>query len=641
MAISLSEFKRPPADNGRGVHGSATIGWKGGERGLDYWVGELQALGVKWVKLLDDQGDSLPFCQKLATVGIFPVVRILRRDPPPNDSAEPNPGHLSAKEEDTIKRLIDAGVFYFETNNEPNLATQWKNGAIPANLEEAAKLVALNWLFDARFILEAGGYPALPAISGGEEFDLIGALVSLGRQDVLLDGCWIAIHNYALNRPLIYPSDKVNQTAVGLGPNEYDAGALTTWMWWNPELGRADTPEEVNQMRVRGKNTGQTILQAHACFREHEYYDALAQKYLGRSIPILSTEGGVQVGRRDDLRYPRITPLLHADMTVALFEFMQRDAPEYYFTNMPSLLVPSPRREQDAWYGNFWERAFKNGQKINPTLPPFAVPEVSVGDILPVVAAVKQMPNITRSANAPVPLPMPTTAPMPVVIAAPPPPPSSGENIYLVQHGDTLAAIAKKFMTSVDDIADANQLFETHRIFAGQRLVIPAARSVPPPPTPPATEQIETPKPAAPPPPPPKPPAPAAFDPRLGALNVRVERVTVSAGAKYWRLVKAEYQDPTQSDGNHHIYFSLIDANGKPVAFQRVAQGWAAGHEDAFTDESGRTTIAMWASYAPDRGEVGPYSAWVDGLPSDRVVGLGLPSNLHVNFRLTWQRLVK
>jgi hypothetical protein len=49
----------------------------------------------------------------------------------------------------------------------------------------------------------------------------------------------------------------------------------------------------------------------------------------------------------------------------------------------------------------------------------------------------------------------------------------------------------------------------------------------------------------------------------------------------------------------------------------------------------------MWASFAPDRGEQGPYSAWVDGAPSDRVSGLGLPLKHHVNFRLTWKKSVK
>ena len=238
MPLSLSDFKRPPQDNGRGIHGSAATGWTGGDQGLDYWIEELQALGIKWFKVLDDNGDSLPLCQKLVAAGIFPVVRLIRHDQPPNDSPEPNPGHLDIKEEQRIKKLVDAGALYFETNNEPNLGAEWKNNAIPANAEEAAKLVALNWLFDARMILDAGGYPGLAAISVGNNMDLIGALVSLGLQSILLDGCWIAVHNYCLNHPLDYPEDQTNQLVAPVAPGDYEHGPLNKWVWWDMAQGR-------------------------------------------------------------------------------------------------------------------------------------------------------------------------------------------------------------------------------------------------------------------------------------------------------------------------------------------------------------------------------------------------------------------
>src|SRR5581483_7158084 len=95
MALSLADYRRPPQDNGRGIAGFPTAGWKG-EPSFDYWIDELQQLGVKWLRVLDDNGDSLGLCQKLVRAGIFPVVRILRRDLPPNDTPEPNPGHISA-----------------------------------------------------------------------------------------------------------------------------------------------------------------------------------------------------------------------------------------------------------------------------------------------------------------------------------------------------------------------------------------------------------------------------------------------------------------------------------------------------------------------------------------------------------------
>src|SRR5262245_33143695 len=214
MTLSLSDYQRPTQDNGRGLAGYPAANWKPGERGFDYWIAELQQLGVKWLRVMDDSGDSLALCEKLVRAGIFPVIKILRRDLPPNDSPEPNPGHISAREELTIKKLIDLGVVYFETNNEPDNPAEWKQHAVPGNTEETAKLVALNWLFDARFIIEAGGYPGLPAVSSGSQMDLLGALASLGRQDILLDGGWLGVHNFGHNRPLNFPNDRVNQNGT-------------------------------------------------------------------------------------------------------------------------------------------------------------------------------------------------------------------------------------------------------------------------------------------------------------------------------------------------------------------------------------------------------------------------------------------
>lgn len=481
MPLSLSDYKRPPQDNGRGIAGFPSAGWKGGDRGFDYWIAESQELGIKWMRVLDDNGDSLVLCEKLLRAGIFPIVRILRRDLPPNDSPEPNPGHISAREEVTLKKFIDLGVLYFETNNEPDNPAEWKQHAVPGSLEESAKLVALNWLFDARFILEAGGYPALPAVSSGSSMDLIGALASLGRQDILLEGGWIAVHNFGHNRPLNFPNDRVNQNGVALTSQEYDFGPLTEWVWWDSTLNRPNTLEEVNAMRAQRKSAGQVIVHDHAAFREYEYMDALAKKHLGRSIPIIATEGGYQVGRRTDLRYPRITPALQADLTVAMFEFMQRDAPEYYFAACPWLMVGNSKTQASAWYSDFWDRTIRAGNQNGSEIPQIPVPDYRVGDRLPVVAAVKAMTTLSRTGPR-ITVPQPTAAAAPTQpIMPPPPPPPSEESVYLVQHGESLGSIAKKFSVAISALATVNALSENARVIAGQRLVIPPPPDVMPP----------------------------------------------------------------------------------------------------------------------------------------------------------------
>ncbi len=638
MPKEIKDFPRPPNDNGRGVHGRAAPGWSGGLEGYDHWVRELVAMGFKWLKVLDDRGDSLPLCERLLAAGIFPIVRVIRQDPPPNDTPEPNPGHIGAAEEETIRRLIAAGVRYFETNHEPNLGSRWKHNAMPGDTLEAAKLVALNWLFDARLILEAGGLPGLPAISSGGEMDLIGALVALGRQDVLLEGCWIALHNYCLNRPLGYPDELINRTGAPLTPEQHNQGTLTQWIWWNSDIGRMETLEEVNRERELGKNPTQSILQDHACFREFEYYNYLAIKYLGRTIPIISTEGGCLVGRREDPRYPRVSPETHCGQTVAMFDFMQRQAPDYYFAAMPWLLIESPGFECDAWASSYWQRSAREGTDGRKGLPPIALPGVTLGERLPVVDAVKAMPNLARR----LPGIQPTPPIQPPVVVPPPELPAesiSPEPAPLIEEEQPQEEEVASWLPSPhkDRKEPATQPKPE------QPVETPTAfPSVPPPPPPPA-----------PPPPPqgrpvvPRPsilfdlPTPALdWDPRLDALNVRLELAPVTPGQLYWKLIRAEYQTPDESGGKHQIHYQVQNEKGEPEPFQRVWQGWPDDQTDAKTNEQGETNIPIWASYAPDRGESGPYLAWLDGLPSDRVVGMGLPQKRQVSFLLTWQRAI-
>jgi len=59
------------------------------------------------------------------------------------------------------------------------------------------------------------------------------------------------------------------------------------------------------------------------------------------------------------------------------------------------------------------------------------------------------------------------------VVAAPP---TQADEVYVVQPGDTLFAIALRFGVTVADIAAANNLSNPNLIFVGQRLVIPGVR---------------------------------------------------------------------------------------------------------------------------------------------------------------------
>ncbi len=653
MPKDLKDFPRPPSDNGRGLHGSLDAAWTGGNKGYAYWVKELAEMGVKWFKVLDDGGNTISFCEKLLAAGIFPIVRVIRRDPPPNDSPEPNPGHIGASEEKTIRRLIDVGVRYFETSNEPNVPTEWKHNAMPSDPLEAAKIVVLNWLFDARFILSAGGYPGLPAISNGGSMDLMSALVALGRQNILLEGCWIALHNDCQNRPLNYPEDPVSRAGLALTPEQYNLGVYTEWAWWNTAHRRVDTLDQVNALRADGANQTQTIQQDHACFREFEYYNTLAMKYLGRSIPILSTEGGYHVGRRADLRYPRITPDAHRDQTVALFDFMQRQAPDYYFTAVPTLLIESDEREPDAWHSAFWQRSFKDAPFGFDDIPNIAVPGATLNDRLPVIGAVKAMQTLARR----LPGAQPTPPVQPAIPLRPQPSPEKMEPLPRAPAAPE--SIARKpvptaptdFPSWLRDtpppapITSSREPVKEHILppvpsQPEKQIIAPEIPLPPEPVTPTLSPKEQVPiEPATTSEPSPIPDE-LEWDWRLDALAASIEFADVKTDQAYWKLVRAIYEGPGESNNEHQIYYAVVDQQNKPIEFHKVLQGWSDGSTDALTNERGEASIALWTSFTPERGEIGPYSAWVDGLPSDRVLGLGLPLRQHVNFRLTWKRTI-
>ena len=379
--MELKDFPRPPQDNRRGIHWSASIYHPEGED-LRFWINELKEMNIKWVKLLDDGGgSSLKVCEALLAEGIMPVVRLYRH--------RPNPGHIGGREVETVKNLVALGVRYFETNNEPNLSCEWQNDYLPPNWLE---IVAENLIIDADIILSLGGLPAIPAVSVGTKADIFSEIAKR-RPDLFNAGIWAAIHNYTLNHPIDYPYDPVNQEGKPLTLEEYLSYGPVDWVWDYHPL------ELINEWREKDKNPGATVMDDPSCFLAFEWANALIVRACGHSIPIISTEGGPVVGWRDDRRYPRVTPALHRDMVLAIDDYMQRQAPPYYFAMCHWLIANykighlNPVWESQAWYTDWWNDLF--GLK---------------GE-LPVVQALKERPALL-----PKPQPEPQPAPTKVFV---------------------------------------------------------------------------------------------------------------------------------------------------------------------------------------------------------------------------------
>ncbi len=127
------------------------------------------------------------------------------------------------------------------------------------------------------------------------------------------------------------------------------------------------------------------------------------------------------------------------------------------------------------------------------------------------------------------------------------------------------------------------------------------------------------------------------FDPRLTDLGISV---TENPGGT-WDLRVAKYQDPNESGGKHHIFFTVLDATGKPNAGVTCVVDWV-GREPGdvptvvVTDAQGEANVPIFANLNTTLKN-GPYFAYVESeSKSDVVRGMGLPEKHHVNFLLTF-----
>ena len=416
-----SRLVRPENDNGRGIHWSASVYHIEFKNGNEWarWKAELAALKIKWVKILDDGGDS---SLGLATAlwhecGIVPIVRLYRH--------EPEPGSITSREVDTIKRIVAAcGIpIPFETKNEPDLSCEWRDGKKPERWWDSVIQTSGE---DAQKVLDAGGIWLFPAFTHGATLTVPGENPYYNNvlrmfADVhgkkLLQESGIAIHNYVINHPLDYPYDAVNQDGKKLTQAEYDRDGA--WAWDNQLI------ETINQWRKEDKNTGDTVLNDWTCFNAWQVWDQWAQDVTGGTLPIFTTEGGANISGRNDRRYPRTTPQMHLDTTLAIEKWMMDEAPEQYVCNCHWLIADAEMGHAGP-YGNYttWESQCWYTWYYSESQWRFK------GQI-PTVAAVKAMPSYPRKyggGGVPTPEPEPP-APEP----EPGPPPDVDWQIPLTQ----------------------------------------------------------------------------------------------------------------------------------------------------------------------------------------------------------------
>lgn len=144
---------------------------------------------------------------------------------------------------------------------------------------------------------------------------------------------------------------------------------------------------------------------------------------------------------------------------------------------------------------------------------------------------------------------------------------------------------------------------------------------------------------------------PVEWDPRLNHLpcvdlvTVQERGLQLSPGDRYWRLVRARWLNEDESRRDIQIYVDLLDEQGRRTFGDTVV--FTNGGTDRVVSEP-QSCCPPWDYPVrwPMFNVLCSYSAYVEGLPSDMVVGMGLGTpehpdwTIHTGFVLTFQRTV-
>ena len=372
--MKLSDYPRPPADTGRGVHWSPSQ-YQWGQNEWPKWRQRILDMGLKWIKVnVPPDYNAEAIVKRLVDIEVMPVCRFIVK----------NPARIGANIESSIERLVKLGARYFETNNEPDADVEWVGFRRPRGWEQ---VVVQNLIHDANRIHNLGGIPAFVAFNSGprEPRNPIQILVQTpGGRDLVDRGLWVSLHNYGKGRPFNYPNDRVRMFGDPITDEAWtnqQQPAFWTQEQLERDVWRGLSREHINQLRARQKDPNVTIMTDITCFRAYEYWNQLLLNEGLPSLPIMMTEGGWETDDGIDDFYPQPTAMAASGLNLQMFRFLQGDidmeiykpdgstesspAPDYLFALMPWHmgerrfgLDTSGQWEQGAWFTHWHDQKY-------------------------------------------------------------------------------------------------------------------------------------------------------------------------------------------------------------------------------------------------------------------------------------------
>ncbi|MCB8965454.1 MAG: hypothetical protein H6660_01035 [Ardenticatenaceae bacterium] len=198
-----------------------------------------------------------------------------------------------------VRHYRAKGVYYYQIYNEPNINVENRQGFANPNR------YALAWAITARQVVNNGGLPGIGAFSPGGEYNHYEFLdrtlraLEYNGDGALLNHAWLSVHNYH-----------------GLRPHDDPDGF---WLY--------------------------------------RRYDEIVQSHLGRSLPIIGTEGGSY----------HSDPQVEKEMLVWQYSYMRNREPYYLAFSVWLLANREGGSGDDAWE---WQALFRAGF-VHPVVTDF------------------------------------------------------------------------------------------------------------------------------------------------------------------------------------------------------------------------------------------------------------------------------
>lgn len=290
-----------------------------------------------WAKLVAATTDYVDDAVELMRRGITPIVRLYLG----RWGARP----FTREWQQITDAFIAVGVKWFEFYNEPNLDVEWPEGFAPdwRDLDNVIRPLMDNWLAFAEYIVSYGCYPGFISLAESDVPERAAVLwmdtfLSYLAQThyerfryVLGNGLFVATHPYTLNH---FYQEQPGAGALSARPPEAQRAAEGGWHFEYPY-------DPISQNNDPGRTVyGGTRLTPYGdpvglVAMGQLFNERAAQLFGAQAVPVVGTEGGIFPFRgqqyQQDNRYPYYDENSQGEATVAMFEWIARQAPPWFF----------------------------------------------------------------------------------------------------------------------------------------------------------------------------------------------------------------------------------------------------------------------------------------------------------------------